>query len=111
MSQRLTARPPIALALLSTLVLSSCGDDPELVRKREEQRAEIRRLEGELTVLRDKLANAPKDRTAELEELQKKTVAEQAKIAELETTVADLGKRKDELEDEFKHYQRQYPLR
>ena len=96
---------------LACLLATSCGDDPELVRKREEQRAEIRRLRSELDVLDERLKNAPEDRSADLAKLEKETAEREARITALETEVAGLEERKKALEEEFEAYRRKYPLR
>ncbi|MCU0796934.1 MAG: hypothetical protein MUF31_13485 [Akkermansiaceae bacterium] len=100
----------LSAAALS-LVLASCGDDPELVRKREEQRAELRKLRSELDVLDERLKNAPKDRSADLAKLEEETAAREEKISALETEVAALEAKKKELEAEFEDYRRKYPIR
>lgn len=113
MSNRSTAslvRP--ALAGLSALfLLVSCGDDPELVRKREEQRAEILRLEGELAVLQEKMSDIPPDRSAELEELKQDIEESKTKAEGLEDEIARLEKEKQEVERELDSYRRKYVVR
>jgi len=49
---------PLLLSSLP-LVLGACRENPELVRKREEQRAEIKRLEGEIALIDEKLKAIP----------------------------------------------------
>lgn len=97
--------------LIITLALASCSQDPELVRKRDEQRAEIAKLEAELEALEDKLDNAPPDRSAELKALQQKAAQDQESITELEKELADLSAKRRELEKEFAAYKLKYPLR
>ncbi|MEP4078960.1 hypothetical protein [Haloferula sp.] len=108
MSKRLTFT---AIAILSSLLAASCGDDPELVRKRDQQRAEIRKLEGELSILKEQLKDAPKDRSAELKELQGKVKSEREQIATLEKEVADLESQRRKLDREFEDYRQTYPVR
>jgi len=100
-----------AIAILISVFATSCGDDPELVRKRDTQRAEIRRLEGELSLLQEQLKDAPKDRSTELKELQVRVSSEKEQISELEKEVADLESKKRELEREFADYKQKYRLR
>ena len=100
-----------AFAILTAITTSSCGDDPGLVRKRDEQRAEIRRLEGELSLLQEQLKDAPKDRSSELKELQGKVAAERDQIADLEKEVADLESEKRKLDREFEDYKQKYRVR
>lgn len=90
---------------------ASCGDDPELVKKRDEQRAEIRRLEGELMLLEEKLNNPPKDRSAELRALEEQIERDKSEIATLEREIPELVSQKKELEAELEQYRRDYPLR
>lgn len=99
------------LGLLLAFSISSCGDDPELVRKRDEQRAEIRKLEGELSLLREQLKDIPEDRTAELIALKKQVEDERNQIANLEQSIADLESEKRRKEREYAEYQRKYQLR
>lgn len=98
------------LLLLLPCFLVSCEEDPELVRKRDEQRAAITRLEAELAVLEEKLDKAPEDRGAELEQLETQTQSDQAAIAELEKELSDLSAKKRQLEREFAAYKRKYPI-
>lgn len=111
MSQRLKTLTPFLSVLLVTTCLTSCGEDPELVRKFEQQKAEIMGLEGDLSLLREKLKNAPKDRSSELAELKAKTATEKDKIATLEESITSLAAEKRDLEKQLKDYQRQYPVR
>lgn len=100
------AAPVMAVALCV-----GCGEDPELVRKSEQQKAEIRRLERELGLLQEKIARAPKDRSAELVEVRAEIGREEERIAELETGVRELEVRRKEIEKEFEEYKREYPIR
>lgn len=101
---------PLALALLA-LPLSSCKDDPELVRKREEQRAEMNKLDGELKILQEKLDQIPRDRSSELTKLQRETEDNKASIETLEREVASLEGDKAAVEKELAAYKRKYALR
>lgn len=98
----------IALLLIAPLLLASCGDDPEMVRKRDEQRAEIQKLKGELEVLSEQLANLPEDRSAEVKELQERIRAEEAETSDLEKELAELNAKKREMQKEFESYKRKY---
>lgn len=100
-----------AFAILTAITTTSCGDDPELVRKRDEQRAEIRRLEGELSLLQEQLKDTPKDRSSELKELRTQVAAERDQIADLEKEVADLESEKRKLDREFEDYKQKYRVR
>lgn len=102
---------PMALAAITACILVSCKDDPELIAKREQQRAEINKLEGELSLLGEKLKNAPTDRRQELIQTQTKAQQLEKQVAELEGDIATLETRKKTLEDELRDYQREYPLR
>lgn len=103
--------PRAAAAFLLCVVSSSCGDDPELVRKREEQKAEIRKLEGELSILKERLEQAPPDRSSELLRLKEEASASEGRIAALESEVEGLEKKKSALEREFESYRRKYVVR
>lgn len=100
-----------AFAILAAVFASSCKDDPELVRKRDQQRTEIRRLEGQLSLLQEQLKDAPSDRSGELRDLQSRVESEQEQIALLEKEVADLASEKRRLDREFEDYKQKYRLR
>ncbi len=101
----------LSLVGLSVFALASCGDDPELVRKREEQRAEIRRLEGELAVLQEKMSDIPPDRSADLDKLKQEAEENKTRVASLEDEIADLEKEKQGVERELESYRRKYVIR
>ncbi len=105
--------PRLFTALIITLCFAviSCGDDPELVAKRDQQQAELRRLEGELMLLEQKLDKPPPDRREDLEALEAQIARDRAEIASLEEQVPELEARRRELELELQQYQRDYPLR
>jgi predicted nucleic acid-binding Zn-ribbon protein len=106
-----TLFPRTAAAFLLCALSTSCGDDPELVRKREAQKAEIRKLEGELSILKERLEQAPPDRGAELLRLKEEAVASEGRIVALESEVEGLEKKKRALEREFESYRRKYVVR
>lgn len=93
------------------LLIAACGEDPELVRKRDEQRAEISKLEGELAVLQERLKDVPKDQSKDLTKLKADSEANREEIAKLEAEVAGLEKEKANLEKEFAAYQRKFAVR
>ena len=101
---------PLAVAGLG-LLLCACGEDPELVRKRDQQRAEISKLEGELAVLQERLKDVPPDQSKDLAKLKADSEANRDEIAKLEAEVAGLEKEKASLEKEFAAYQRKYVVR
>jgi len=102
-------RAAAALALAAASV--SCGDDPELVRQRDEQKAEIRKLEGELAILQERMEQAPPDRGADLARLKEEASRNQQEIEVLETEVAELEKRKAEIDAGHQAYRRKYVVR
>lgn len=93
------------------LLACSCKENPELVRKREEQRAEIKRLQGELAVVEEKLKDIPPDRTKELVIAKGEADAQASEIETLEKEVATLDAKKKELEAKFADYRRKYPVK
>lgn len=103
-------------ALRSTLLLTilfslnSCGDDPALVKKREEQKTEIARLEGEIAILDEKLKALPPDRSNELADARKKAEIQTKDIENLEQEIADLETKKRTLEAEIEAYKEKYPV-
>lgn len=100
------------LAILGCgLLLAACGEDPELVRKRDEQRAEISKLEGQLSLLKERLGNLPPDQTVDLEKLKNESEANAEEISRLEAEIEGLEGEKVKLEKEFAAYQRKYSVR
>jgi hypothetical protein len=97
--------------LLACLAVSSCGDDPELVRKREEQKAEIRLLDGELKILQEKIAQLPPDRTTEIAKMKQDAELQQEEISKLEEEVVSLQKQKAQIEKDHEAYRRKYVVR
>jgi hypothetical protein len=106
----MTARSFYRWLPLFALALGSCKD-PALVRKREEQQTEIKRLEGEIALIQEKLKDLPPDRGAELAEARKTHEAQSQEIARLEQEVSGLETRKRQLEREFAQYRVKYPLK
>lgn len=102
-------RPAGALALC--LAFSSCGDDPELVRQREEQKVEISKLEGELAILEEKLEQVPKDRSEEVTQLKQDAETNRAQVVQLESEIDALERQKDDIEKQHEAYRRKYVVR
>ena len=98
-------------ALLLCLSFSSCGDAPELVRKREEQRAEIRMLDGELKILQEKIDQLPPDRATELIKLKGESEQQKEDIARLEKEIESLQAEKARIEKDHEAYKRKYVVR
>ena len=101
---------PVALCL-ACLSFSSCGDDPELVRKRHEQETEIRELNGELKILQERISQLPADRSSEIAALKKTSEEQQAQIATLEADIDRLQKDKAKIEKDHEAYRRKYIVR
>lgn len=92
------------------LFLSSCGDDPELVKKREQQKSEIARLEGEVALLTEKLSTLPPDRSNELADMKKKVEMQTAELEKLDTEIVALEAKKRILENDYEEYKKKYPV-
>ena len=108
----MTSRPIRLIASCLLLIpLSSCKDDPILVRKREEQRAEISRLEVEVAALEARLKDVPPDRSKELADSRAVAETQQAEIRKLEMQAADLEARKKELEAKLADQRLKFPTR
>jgi septal ring factor EnvC (AmiA/AmiB activator) len=97
--------------LLAVLCCASCGDDPKLVEKRDQQRAEIARLKGEIALIEEKLKNMPPDVTAELDATRKRAEEQTTEVAKLESEVAELEARKRAMQAEFDSYRAKYQLK
>ena len=100
-----------SVVVLLALSCVSCGDNPELVEKREKQKAEIVRLTGELTLIDEKLNNMPPDVTAELVEAKLLAVKQSAEVADLEIEIERLTARKISLLAEFEAYKAKYQIK
>jgi cell division protein FtsB len=100
-------------ATLACLLLAvcSCKENPELVRQRDEQRTEIKRLEGELALIEEKLKDIPPDRTKELLLAKAEADSQASQIEGLEKDLAALDAKKKELEARFADYRRKYPVK
>ncbi len=96
--------------LAQALPLTSCGDDPKLVAKRESQKVEIARLTGELELIEEKLKNLPPDVSRELEEARARADEQIREVTGLEEEVAALEARRNELKAEFDAYKAKYPI-
>jgi peptidoglycan hydrolase CwlO-like protein len=105
MKQPLYSRE-ILLCLI--FILPSCGDDPKLVAVREQQRAEISQLSGELALIEEKIRHLPQDLSGDLEATLKKAEQQKAEIAQLESEIAQLEARKLSLQEEFQSYRVKY---
>lgn len=99
------------VTVLASFLLSSCGDDPELVKKHGEQESEIAKLNGELSLLNARLKNLPPDDSAKLE----KSMAEAAKLEDertrLSNEVAILEAEHNELLEKYEDYKIKYSIR
>lgn len=102
---------PCYLAVLLTLFCASCSDDPKLVEKREQQKAEISRLKGELALIDEQLKSLPPDVSTDLAEAKQLSGKQSAEVAALETEVAALDAKKRALQKEFDAYQAKYRVR
>lgn len=100
-----------ALVFCSSLFIISCGDDPKMVEKREQQKAEISKLRGEIALIEEKLKNLPPDVSADLAATRDLVEKQQSEVAVLEKEVAVLVERKRELQNEFDSYKIKYQLK
>ena len=98
-------------AAFAALACWSCGDAPELVAKREKQKAEIARLNGELALIEEKIKNMPPDVSGELEAARKKADEQTAQIQSMENEIKELQARKRTLQGEFDSYRAKYQLK
>ncbi len=96
--------------MVGVMSLVSCGDDPQLVAKRESQKTEIARLSGELALIEEKLKNLPPDVSKELEAARAKADAQIVEVTRLESGLAQLEARRDDLKAEFDAYRAKYPI-
>lgn len=104
-------RPLLPLALITPLLLLSCGDDPELVKKRSQQEAEIANLKGDIALMKERLKNLPPDKSEELAASQKNTALLEAKRQKLAAEVAELQNKRDQIKMEYDAYRRKYAVK
>lgn len=102
---------PSCIVVFISLACFSCGDPPELVAKREQQKAEITRLTGELQIIEEKLKNIPPDVSEELEKAKGKVEEQTAVISRLEAEIKELQARKRTLQAEFVSYRAKYQIK
>ncbi|MEO7340409.1 MAG: hypothetical protein ABI073_05990 [Luteolibacter sp.] len=102
---------PYPLFALFILTFASCSEDPKLVEKREQQKAEITRLKGDLALVEEKLKNLPPDVSADLASAKEVSEKQNAETARLESEVAALGARKRSLQNEFDAYRSKYQVK
>jgi septal ring factor EnvC (AmiA/AmiB activator) len=101
----------LLVGLVAAVALSSCGDNPELVEKRERQNAELAQLRGELALVEEKLKNMPPDRSEELAEARAESANQEAELARLNAEIMELEARRKAIDAEFQEYRRKYAVR
>lgn len=101
----------LLLSVLLAAGLTSCKEDPELVRKRDDQQAEITRLKGEVALLDEKLKEPVPDRTKDLAKAKEQIETQTAEIARIEKEIASLEAKKAAAEKDFADYRQKYTLK
>jgi|GEM_PF-1976109 septal ring factor EnvC (AmiA/AmiB activator) len=96
--------------LSGCIFIACCGDDPEQVKKREEQKKEIARLEGEVALLSEKLGAMPADRSKELAEIKEQTKQKKSELEQLTGEVEALEAKKRETSSAYDAYKKKYPV-
>jgi len=97
--------------VLIVVLMTSCGEDPALLEKSKQQKAEIQRLESELGLIEEKLKNMPKDVSEELQNARKEAEVQNSEIAKLEAEITALDTRKRTLQAEFDSYRAKYQVK
>lgn len=103
--------PRTIIPIVAALLISSCGEDSELVKQHGEQEAELAKLRGELALVQERIKHVPTDQSAELKEAQEKRAKLEAELKALDTEIASLEEDKNKLEQEYEAYQRRYVVR
>jgi molecular chaperone GrpE (heat shock protein) len=103
--------PSHALVFLFSLCCVSCGDDPVMVEKRDQQKREITRLKGEFALIEEKLKSLPPDVSGELELAKNAAAKQSAEVKQLEAEVAELETRKRAIQADFESYQNKYRIK
>lgn len=95
---------------IAFLGLASCNEDPELVRKSEQQKFEIAKLKSEISLIEARLEDLPADLQAQIDQAAKNEKKQTAEIDRLEDEVAKLTQGNRELRKQFEAYQLKYRL-
>ncbi|WP_200273720.1 hypothetical protein [Luteolibacter pohnpeiensis] len=101
---------PLLLAVSLPLLLISCNTE-KLAKKREEQKAEIARLNGELKLVKEQIKSLPPDHTNELAAARDEEKDQLDQIQALDSQVSELESKKDQLDEEFKKYRAKYVVK
>jgi hypothetical protein len=104
-------RHVLLIPAVLAISLTACRENPVLVEKREKQKVEITRLNGELSLLEEKLKNMPPDVSDDLAKAKIQTEEQAAEVARLETEITALEARKRALQREFDAYRAKYQLK
>lgn len=99
----------VACCLL-VFFLNSCGEDPELVKKHGEQKAEIARLNADLALVQERLKRLPEDKSVELEDAIAKSKELEAEREKLAADVVKLEAEQAGLQRSFDDYKRKYSI-
>jgi septal ring factor EnvC (AmiA/AmiB activator) len=89
----------------------SCKPDPQLVEKREQQKVEITRLQGEITLMEEKLKHMPPDVSNELAEAKEQASKQNEEIERLDAEVTELQSKKLALQKEYDQYRAKYQVK
>ena len=100
-----------SIIALSIITLTSCGDDPKLVEKREKQKAEITRLKGEIALIEEKLKSLPADVSSDFAQAKQTAEKQNAEVERLESEVASLDAKKRSLQKEYDAYRIKYQVK
>jgi septal ring factor EnvC (AmiA/AmiB activator) len=100
----------LAIGIAATLPFAACNEDPELVRKRGEQEAEMAKLSGEIALVEERLKNVPPDQSAELEAAKRETKKLEEEHKSLSAEVAELEAEHQSLKNEHEEYKRKYTV-
>lgn len=93
---------------VTSILVSSCGEDPKLVQKRDEQKMEIIQLKGDVALLEEKLRTMPPDVSEDLTKAGERTAELDAETAKLTAEIKSLESRKREIQAEFDSYRAKY---
>jgi chromosome segregation ATPase len=100
-----------SIIALCIITLTSCGDDPKLVEKREKQKAEITRLKGEIALIEEKLKSLPADVSSDFAQAKQTAEKQNAEVERLESEVASLDAKKRSLQKEYDAYRIKYQVK
>lgn len=90
--------------------ISSCREDPELVKQHEQQNSELSRLRSGISIIEAQIRDMPADVSSEWKEAEKNHDLQKAGIQELKTEISEVSARIKSVQDGLKAYRVKYQI-